>query len=600
MVAGLQAAGNALAQTPLADSPAAAPRQEGSATLRLRQPEAVASEDAAMPAKPEPPYVPGEFERYVQSTAGPDVEIRRLGAELLVSGGGRPLDVSPVVPADYLIAPGDEVIVNLWGTVDADLRLTVDRQGRIHIPRVGAITLAGVRHGELQATIARRVGEVFRNFNLSASLGQLRGIRVFVTGFVVRPGTYPVNSLSTVLAALMRAGGPSAAGSFRTIELRRDGQTVSTLDLYDLLLRGDRSADRALQAGDVIHVRAVGPQVGLVGSVNRPAVVEMKAGETVADALRYVGGFSAVADRSRLAIERLRDRTTSRVAQLELPRDAAAELAQGDVVRAFSAVDVALPTQRRSKRIRIEGEVLKPAEYVLPENSTVVDALRAAGGFTPQAYVFATVLTRESVRQTQADNYERALRDLETDLARNNSARRATTADEVTAQASSTQAATRLIDRLRSLKPSGRIVLQLEPASTELPDLALEDGDRLYVPARPNTVGVFGSVFNAASYLHQPGRSLGSYLRLAGGPTKGADQESTFVVRANGSVVSNRQGGSWFARSADVDQLPAEPGDTIFVPEELDKSTFVQVAKDWTQILYQFGIGLAGIKSAVK
>jgi protein involved in polysaccharide export with SLBB domain len=120
------------------------------------------------------------------------------------------------------------------------------------------------------------------------------------------------------------------------------------------------------------------------------------------------------------------------------------------------------------------------------------------------------------------------------------------------------------------------------------------------VPAKPTTVGVFGSVFNAASYLHTPGRTLGEYLTLAGGPTRGADEGSVFVVRANGSVVSARQQGSgWIGRGNNLGAVPAEPGDTVFVPEEMDKTTWTQVTKDWTQILYQFGLGIAGIAAAL-
>ena len=547
------------------------------------------------------PYVPGEFERFVQSHAGPSVEVRRFGAEL-ISGGfdGRASESSPLVPGDYLIAPGDEVLLTLWGSVDADLRLIVDRGGRISVPRVGTIQVAGVRHAELHDVVSRRVGQLFKNFQLSVTLGQLRGIRVLVTGFVQRPGAYTVTSLSTVVTVLMRAGGPGASGSFRAIELRRGGQQLAAFDLYDLLLKGDRSADRILQAGDVVHVGPVGVQAGFVGSVNKPVVVELKPGETVADALRIAGGFSAVADRSRLAIERLQDRNGARVVQLDLPAGLAQALHHGDILRAFSAVDIALPVQRQSKRVRVEGEVQRPAEYVLPEGSSMADALRAAGGLTGSAHVFATEFTRESVRLTQQENYERALRDLETNFARASSSRRIASADEAAGETLRSGTTSRLLDRLRALKPNGRIVLQMAPDSQALPDLALEDRDRIYVPARATTVGVFGSVFNAASYLYSPGRNLDDYLRLAGGPTRGADQSSVFVVRANGNVVSNQQDPSWFKRSSAVGQLPAEPGDTVFVPEEIDKSTFVQSAKDWTQILYQLGIGIAGIKSAVR
>lgn len=572
---------------------------------------------------PEPlPYIPGEFERFVQSqvdtrdqaqsrgdqplrageagrTARPG-PIRRFGAELVTDpGDGRAAELSPLVPDDYVIGPGDEVLVTLWGSVDAELRLLVDRGGRITIPRVGPVQVGGLRYADLGEVVNRRVAQVFRNFQSSVALGQLRGIRVFVTGFVARPGTYTVSSLSSVVSVLMRAGGPSAAGSFRDIALRRGSQLVGRFDLYDLLLKGDRSADRIVQGGDVIHVGAVGTQIGFIGSVNRPAVLELKPGETVSDALRMVGGFTAVADRTRLAIERLQERNAGRVAELELPRDERAALADGDVLRAFSAVAAVLPSQRQSKRVKVEGEVARPAEYVLPEGSSVRDAVRAAGGYTSAAYVFAAELTRDSVQRTQQEGYDRALRDLETDMARTAGSQRVSTAEDAGTQAARASATSRLIERLRALRPTGRIVLQLPPQATDLPDLALEDGDRIYIPPRPTTVGIFGSVFNAATYLYSPERTIGDYLRLAGGPTKGADEDSIFVVRANGNVVSERQAAGLF-RSSEIAQLPSEPGDTVFVPEQMDKTTFLQAAKDWTQVLFQFGLGVAGIKSAVK
>ena len=555
-----------------------------------------------LPAAPLPIYVPGEFERFVARQAGDGIEVRRFGAELLAGGlDSRSADLSPLVPADYVVAPGDEVLLTIWGSVDADLRLVVDRGGRINIPRVGTVQVSGVRHADLQDMLTRRVAQVFKNFQLSVTLGQLRGIRIFVTGFVVKPGSYTVSSLSTVVAALMRAGGPAASGSFRMIELRRGGQLLSTFDLYDLLLKGDRSADRIVQAGDVVHVGPVGVQVGFVGSVNKPTVLELKSGETVADALRAAGGFSAVADRSRLAVERLQERNAGRVAQLDLPADLKLGLSHGDVLRAFSAVDLALPSQRQSKRVRVEGEVVRPSEYLLPEGSSVADAIKAAGGFTSRAYVFATEFNRESVRLTQQENYARALRDMETDFARASGSKRISTADEAASESARAAATSRLFERLRTLRPSGRIVLQLPPEGTDLPNLALEDGDRIFIPARASTVGIFGSVFNAASYLYTPGRTLDDYLRLAGGPTKGADQASSFVVRANGNVISGLQTESgWFSRSSGVGKVNAEPGDTVFVPEEVNKTTFIQSAKDWTLLLYQLGIGVAGIKSAIR
>jgi protein involved in polysaccharide export with SLBB domain len=620
--------------------PAVAPAQsatQGSATdsaapggpIRLRQPGAAQPQavPAAQPVTPGVPSAAGaanlpppaargtqpsatlqapelvlsEFELFVERLAAPAL-IRRFGAELMTRDEGSDLaEANPLVPPDYLVKPGDEVVVTIWGSVDADLRLVVDRSGRITVPRVGPVLVAGVRYADLPASISQRVAQVFRNFQLSVALGQLRGQRIYVTGFVARPGAYAVGSLGTVVQALMRAGGPAAAGSFRHIELRRGKERVATLDLYEFLISGDRSADRVLHADDVIHVGPVGPQVALIGSVNRPAIFELKPGETVADVLRMAGGFSAVADRTRVAVERLGDREATRITQLALPAGLGTTLANGDVMRAFSAVDVALPVQRQNKRVRIEGEVVHPGEYVLPPESTIADALAAAGGTTPSAYPFGTEFSRESVRLTQQQNYDRALRDLETDLSRNATVQRGSGADEAALQSARESANARLLSALRALRPSGRIVLQLHPSSRELPPLALEDGDRIYIPPRPTSVGVFGSVFNAGSYLFGDGRGVEDYLNLAGGPTRGADSGSTFVIRANGSVISGRQrgGGGLFARGGDtgLQGVGAEPGDTIFVPEEMNKSTFVQSAKDWTQILSQFGLGLAAIKT---
>jgi protein involved in polysaccharide export with SLBB domain len=551
------------------------------------------SEDGLAPPKLD------EFEIYVRQLARQDAltgDLRRFGIDIVTGPQSYSApDHNAQVPADYLLAAGDELLINLWGSVDAEVRAVVDRTGRINIPRVGTIMVAGTRYAELPELLRVRVGQVFRNFQLSVSLGQLRSVRVYVTGFARSPGAYFVTSLSTIVNAMMRAGGPSAAGSYRHIELRRGRERVVIFDLYDLLIKGDKAADRIVQAEDVIHIGPVGPQIGMIGSVNKPAVYELRPNETVQDAIQMAGGFNAVADRSRLAVERLEDRNDKRVLQVGLPESAGLMLRNGDVLRAFSAVDSVLSIHRQNKRVRVDGEVARPGEFVLPPDSSITDALRAAGGLTPAAYVFGTEFTRESVRATQQGNYDRALRDLELEYTRVNT-QRAISADEAAAQTAGSGAVARMLERLRSVKPSGRIVFQLDPQSNELPQLALEDGDRIYVPARPNTVGVFGSVFNVGTYLYSQGRSLDDFLRLAGGPTRGADTDSVFVIRANGSVVSTRQSGTWF-RTGDIARVDAHPGDTIFVPEEVGKTSFVQAAKEWTQILYQFGLGAAAIKT---
>lgn len=598
----LQGPAQGPAQAPAAPAPANGSRSPGATPdpvpatpggpPRLRQ---LAPDQVLAPATPAPvPAVvrPGEFESFVG--------LPRFGAELVNELAAGATDYSPVIPPEYVIQGGDEIQLTLWGSVDADLRLIVDRSGRVTIPRVGPVLLAGTRYAELHDTLARRVGQVFKNFELSASLGRLRGVRVYVTGFVQRPGAYSVAALSTVMNVVMRAGGPASAGSFRHIELRRDGRAVANFDLYDLLLRGDRSGDRLVQPDDVIHVMPVGTQVALRGSVNKQAVFEVRTGETFSDLLRMAGGLTPVADRSRVALERLDDRNGVRVVQLSLPANDALALANGDILRVFSSVESTLSVERQNRRVRIDGEVMLPGEYVLPPGSTLSDAVRIAGGISPSAFLYGAQFSRESVRAAQIENYDRALRDLETDFARASASKRVSSNDEAATQSAQAASTSRLIERLRALQPTGRVVLQLAPEATELPALLLEDGDRLFVPARPSSVGVFGSVFNSGNYLYLSGRTLDDYLRVAGGPTRGADEGSVFVVRANGQVVSSRQSAGWFRGGNQIGNVRAEAGDTVFVPEEMDKTTFIQTAKDWTLLLYQLGIGVAGIKSAVR
>jgi protein involved in polysaccharide export with SLBB domain len=618
-------------------------RQSGSNGTRNRQGDQPEPRDSNERRQP---YKPSEFERYVQQRAealrsqgqgaqqgdGDDLDsqqtsasvngngsgngsgngnanannirqrndvIRRFGANLMTDAWQASVtqDPLPAVPGDYIIRAGDEIQLTVWGSADANLRLTVDRSGNISVPRVGSITVAGLRNADLPDAIRRRVGETFKNFQLTATMGQVRAIRVFVGGYAQRPGSLVVSGLSSVLHALMRAGGPSAAGSFRDIHLRRNGKEVAVFDLYDLLLRGDRNTDQLVQPDDIIFIGPIGTQVAMLGSVNQQAIYELKPGESLVDVLGMAGGFNAVADRRRVAIERLADRNTGRVTELALPAHAHDALDTGDLVLAYSAVTLALPQGNQNEHVRVEGEVAHPGEYILPPGSRMSDAIRLAGGMTAAAYPYGTEFMRDSVRRTQQVNYERALRDLETDMTKNQANQRVTSSEELAAQSATATASGRLLERLRQVRPTGRVVLQLPPDATTLPDLALEDGDTVHIPNRGSSVGIFGSVFNAGNFVFEPGHTTEQYLAQAGGPTRGADKSSVFMLRANGSVISAQQGASFWHSSSDFSDAVVQPGDTIFVPEQVSKATFVQDAKDWTQILYQFGLGLAGIKT---
>ena len=245
-----------------------------------------------------------------------------------------PVDQIPVLP-DYVIGPGDELLLRLWGHTNFNGRLTVDRSGSIYIPEVGDVHVAGQKFADLQPQLERELSRTYRNFQMSVELGQLRSIRVFVLGEARQPGTYTVSSLATVFNALLASGGPTVQGSMRKIELRRAGQMVATVDLYDLLLRGDKTKDLTLQSGDVIFIPFVGPQVAMGGSVRHPAVYEVRQETTVGDLLTLAGGLSTTASESSLSIDRISEHSDRMALSIKLDSAGlATPVREGDVIHA--------------------------------------------------------------------------------------------------------------------------------------------------------------------------------------------------------------------------------------------------------------------------
>ena len=262
--------------------------------------------DVPLPRRPElPPPRPSEFQRFVEGATGRLLPV--FGADFFAEAGETFLSLDNVpVSADYTIGPGDEVLIRAWGSIDVDYRSTVDRNGMINLPKVGSFNVAGVKAADLERNLRGQISRLFTNFDLSVSLGQLRGLRVFIVGPAQRPGVVTLASQSTLLSAVVTAGGPSPNGSMRKILLRRDNKVISELDVYDFLVQGDKSKDIQLAAGDVVVFQPVGPRVALTGALDRAAIYELKSPqEPVRDVLRYAGGAPVLANPNRVQLERI-------------------------------------------------------------------------------------------------------------------------------------------------------------------------------------------------------------------------------------------------------------------------------------------------------
>ncbi len=737
--------------------------------------------DQPAPRRTLRPEEPSEFQKFVEQSIGLMLPI--FGQSLFqdVPSTFAPADRVPVTP-DYALGPGDQLMIRAWGQIDLSVSPVVDRSGDIYVPQVGELNVAGLKFGQVHDYLKTAIGRVFHNFDLSVNMGQLRSIQVLVVGHARRPGAYTISALSTLVNAVFASGGPDSRGSMRSIRLTRLNKLVAEFDLYELLLSGDKSKDLHLLSGDVIYIPPVGSQVAVTGSVNTPAIYELKPGSTLAHAIELAGGLSPVAARREATIERIED-SSRRVMQVSLEADAASAarlengdvisvlsivprfenavtlrgnvadpirmpwrpgmkirdlipdrqalltrdywrtrnrltppeqpaeedvllasadglaatdgassgaagpslagksavgllpvtlsatatrpktnesgsigatratnttvknrvernplevnwsyavierrdpkdlrtslipfrldkavlegeasenlpLQPGDVVTIFSTADVRVPQSVQTRYVRLEGEFQSPGVYSVGSGENLRQVVARAGGLTPEAYLFGSEFLRESSRQEQQQRLNDFANSFEREAASSASNLRGTVISPEEAMAASSQVAEQreLVRKLHEVRATGRIVLDLDPrlaGAEALPDLSLEDGDVFVVPGRPSFVNVVGSVYNGSSFMYQSDKRLGDYLRESGGATRTGDARHTFLIRADGSVVSK----SWWngPLAQNFEGLRLNPGDTIVVPEQINKTTILKGLKDWSQVFAQFGLGAAAI-----
>lgn len=671
-----------------------------------------------------------QFQQFVQSTTGKFIDL--YGYSLFDRSRFPSINDVPV-PANYVVGPGDEIDIKIWGAVDIGIRLPVDRQGQITVPKVGPISVTGIKASELDAYLKKQISKVYANFELNASVGKLRSIQIFVVGQARNPGAYTVSSLSTLVSAIFESGGPAATGTLRKIDLMRSGTKVASIDLYKFMQSGDAAADTRLLPGDVIVVPPAGPRVALTGALDNPAIFEMaseqesiaqilsysasstllttphkllvervdnqkakgprevqervldaaglkstvrdgdiltlfkispqfsnavtlrgnvasplrysyKPGMKVADLIpetdalivgdyyarknilvQYESGRGISADRAigdargnlseinweYASIERMNSQeVTSNLIPFNLgkaikQKDPAhnLELQPGDVVTIFGVNDIPVPKEKRTQFVKVGGEVKAPGIYQIKPGDTLPSIIQRAGGLASDAYLYGTVFTRESTRAQQQANLDQAIKKLEAQITTQASVALQNVSSAETGQNLQTQlAGQRLnLDRMKALRASGRVALELEPLSAELPSVTLEDGDVVFVPSKPSFVSVFGAVLAENSFIHKKGYSVADYLERAGA-TRDADMDAAMIIRSDGTVVSNSAQRSWFGfGNMNFMSTKVHPGDSVFVPEVIDKRSpytqFIQGAKDWTQLFYQFGLGAAAIKT---
>ena len=351
---------------------------------------------------------PSNFQRFVQQATGRQLPV--YGEQIFSAPSSYVPITQALAPNDYILGPGDEVRLQIWGSIDVDKRLVINRNGQVYLPKVGTISLTGVRAGDLESVLRGKIGRIFTNFDLNATLGRLRSVQIFVVGHALQPGTYTVSSLSTLINALFEVGGPSSAGSMRNIQLKRDGRIVGNLDLYNFIARGDRSGDVPLQPGDVIVIPPVGPRVAVLGALEQPAIYELKGAGvgTVGEVLALGGGLSVLAKSGKALLERIDPaaNTARRVEDFAL--DTAGlqrSLRDGDILTLFEI------SPQFANAVTLRGNVAEPLRYPYTDGMRIRDLISSREALiTPDYYKRKNLLVLSD--KTDAADVEFGVRNL--------------------------------------------------------------------------------------------------------------------------------------------------------------------------------------------
>lgn len=294
------------------------------------------------------------------------------------------------VPIDYVVGPGDEVRIMLWGRVNSQYSLIVDRDGRITIPQIGPIAVAGMTFEKMSQQIIKMTEQMV-GANIDIAMGSLKTTPILVLGDVRRPGSYTVGSFATITDALLLAGGPNDIGSMRNVQLKRNGRLVTTFDLYNLLLKGDRSRDLVLRAGDVIFVPVTGPQVGIAGNVKRPAIYEFKDRHDLGGLFELAGGILPTADTQQIQVSRIQKNDRHVVVDIDdknLNRSKTVKLQDGDLVKVFSIVD------RDRNAVYLEGNVKRSGKYQYKAGMRIGDVIKNSADLLDETFMDYALIKR--------------------------------------------------------------------------------------------------------------------------------------------------------------------------------------------------------------
>ncbi len=484
------------------------------------------------------------------------------------------------VPVDYILGPGDEVKIDYFGNESRSEAIYINRSGFIKLPLLGPVNLAGLTLLDAQDVIKQIISESLIGTEVILTLGNLRSINVYLLGEAFKPGSYTVGSLSSLTNVLFASGGVSKLGSLRNIELKRQGKVVKTYDFYDYLLSGDTSADIRLQDGDTIFIPLIKKRVAMNGSVMRQGYFELKDSDSFSDLILLAGLKNQQS--TLLEYNSFNRQSQKRRSKfLQISEVKSLSLQDGDVFNILDNIAAAINT------VQLEGEFEFPGIYSLEDGDTILDLINKAGGITSKAYTEGAVFTRKSIAQIEKDSYLKNADNLEKALI--------TTTSDSDLDGVAYQAIVSLIGKLRSIQPLGRQVIIADPfllKSDPKLNFTLQDGDKLFIPKRTESISVVGEVLSPISHIYDAELNIEDYLSLSGGLTEGADKNKIFIVGPNGQALLYSK--RLFSNNLSETLLP---GSTIVVTRDTQPFDWLKLTGIITPIFSDLAIAAASLSA---
>lgn len=483
----------------------------------------------------------------------------------------------PSFDGDYVLDFGDVLDIQLTGQESSTYQLLIKRDGSISFPEVGKIFLSGLTLNNAEELIANKVSTSYIGVKSFVTLSSVRDIQVIISGEVLNPGPYSLNGNSNVFHALTIAGGPSEEGTFREINLIRDGKIIESIDLYDVLIYGRSGFGPRLRSGDLIFVKPVLNLVTVLGGVKRPNVYELKEDENLSTAIGFANGVSAKANLDSINLIRIEDG--------KVTRKNLGDISILETEIAFDS-DRLIIDEYDFREVEIEGAVRNPGKYLVNEGEGILALVNRAGGYSKSAYPFGGILENAQTKRINRNAVDELYKTFLDELF------------SVSQASQSRQDSSNLIfllDELKNLPISGRVIAEFDLSTLRLSpeqDIFLQEGDKVIIPEFVNQVYIYGEVASEGTVKFDDAEDLNYYINKKGGFTSLADKNGVFILNPNGETVRFERN-VFASRPRDISIYP---GSVIFVPRKLNNGFLItETAQAYAAILGNIGVSLASI-----